>query len=238
MNLLPGVATNLSERHGPSRVLPWIESVSQRRSAAYEARRCVTLRRCVRNQEPDWSTVGLTASDDVPGYLRLIDTNTHGSRCDVTPLFEDGLAFAALTANLEHRLASVPFDVVAGIDALGFILGAALAVRAGTGFLPIRKVGKLPVPADHATFVDYSAQTKGLELRRGALTAGRRVLLVDEWIETGTQVRAAICLIERQEATVVAIAAIHIDVNDQTRELLATYLCITVQREEATGEDR
>ena len=164
-------------------------------------------------------------------YLGLIDANTSGSRCDVTPLFGDGQAFAALLAELERRLAGMPFDVVAGIDALGFILGTALAVRFGTGFIPIRKAGKLPIPADRETFVDYSGQTKGLELRQGALTADQRVLLVDEWIETGAQVRAAIHLIEHQQATVAAVAAIHIDVNDQTREFLATYPCITVQRE-------
>lgn len=171
-------------------------------------------------------------------YLRLIDTNTAGSRCDVTPLFGDGAAFAALLADLERGLAGVHFDVVAGIDALGFILGTALAVRCGTGFIPIRKAGKLPVPADCETFVDYSGHKKGLELRQGALTAGQRVLLVDEWIETGAQVRAAIHLIEHQRATVAAVAAIHIDVNDQTRDLLATYPCITVQREGADGDDR
>lgn len=155
--------------------------------------------------------------------LRLIRPGTRAARSDVTPLFADADAFAALLADLERQLAGVAFDVVAGIDALCFILGTALAVRAGTGFLPIRKAGKLPVEADVERCVDYTGQEKGLELRHGALAPGTRVLLADEWIETGAQARAAIRLIERQGGQVVGIAAIHIDVTACTSDLLQAY---------------
>jgi adenine phosphoribosyltransferase len=74
---------------------------------------------------------------------------------------------------------SAPFtvnlpDYVAGIDALGFVLGTAVALQFNKGFIPIRKQGKLPVAADAVEFVDYTGRQKGLELRRGALKAGRR----------------------------------------------------------------
>ena len=81
-------------------------------------------------------------------YLALIDHQTNGQRCDVTPLFADYAAFSALVDDLAALVEPLAFDVVAGIDALGFILGAALALRTHTGFVPIRKGGKLPVAVD------------------------------------------------------------------------------------------
>lgn len=122
-------------------------------------------------------------------------------------------------------------DLVAGIDALGFILGTAIAIRLGRGFIPIRKGGKLPVQADMLNFVDYTGQSKSLELRAGAVQPGAKILLVDEWIETGAQVKAAAQLIEQQGGKVAGIASISIDVNEKTRSLLETYHCHAVWME-------
>jgi adenine phosphoribosyltransferase len=81
-------------------------------------------------------------------YLRLIDIHTRGPRYAVTPLFGDYEAFMGLVRDLGRPFESVEFEVVAGIDALGFILGTALALRLHKGSLPIRKGGKLPVDVD------------------------------------------------------------------------------------------
>ena len=166
------------------------------------------------------------------GYLDLIDHHTKGPRCDVTPLFADYAAFSALVADLAQRFTGAPIDLVAGIDALGFILGTALAWHIKVGFLAIRKSGKLPVQVDRVEFIDYSGQAKALELRIGVLSQGEHVLLVDEWIETGAQVIAATTLIERQGAVVSGIAAIHIDLNARTRPLLSQYNCQALEIEE------
>jgi len=165
-------------------------------------------------------------------YLQLIDTHTLGNRCDVTPLFADHSAFASLVHDLHLRFKAVEFDCVAGVDALGFILGAAIALKTEKGFIPIRKGGKLPVAVDTAFFVDYTHEQKSLELRVGAITPGMKVLLADEWIETGAQIHAAIELIEKQGGVVAGIAAIHIDKNDHTQPLLDTYNCQAIQIEE------
>ena len=89
-------------------------------------------------------------------YLALINHQTQGPRCDVTPLFGDYAAFSALLDDLVAQPGVIECDVVAGIDALGFILGTALALRMRKGFIPIRKGGKLPVPTDAVAFIDYS----------------------------------------------------------------------------------
>ena len=161
-------------------------------------------------------------------YLDLIDTTTDGSRYDVTPLFGDYEAFSALVDDLVGMCATVAFDCVAGIDALGFILGTAIAMRIEKGFVPIRKGGKLPVPSDTAYFVDYTGHEKSLEIRKDALEPGCRVLLVDEWVETGAQVKAAIQLLERQGATIAVIATINVDDNEFTRSLRNRYEFVSV----------
>lgn len=159
-------------------------------------------------------------------YLALIDRDTSGNRCDVTPLFADCAAFSALVDDLAALVEPLAFDVVVGIDALGFILGAALALHTHVGFVPIRKGGKLPVDVDTVERVDYTGQRKRLEMRRDALKSGTRVLLVDEWIEMGAQAQAAITLIEGQGSVIAGIASLHMDDNEQTATLRACYPCV------------
>jgi len=165
------------------------------------------------------------------GYLELIDTKTKGRRYDVTPLFGSFPAFSALVEDLAQPFTGGQVDQVAGIDALGFILGVAMAIRLEVGFIPVRKGGKLPVESDTASFVDYTGLSKLLELRRGAVRAGIHVLIVDEWVETGGQVKTAIDLLEKQGGIVMGIAAINIDDNPSTRVLREKYKCHTVWHE-------
>ena len=161
-------------------------------------------------------------------YLQRIDTNTSGPRCDVTPLFADHVAFAQLVDDLASPFKSTPIDFVAGIDALGFILGTALAMRLQKGFIPIRKEGKLPVDAVKKDFVDYTGHKKTLELRKGIIHEYANVLIVDEWIETGAQMQAAVELIEQEKGIVVGIAAINIDANPISNQLREKYKCHAV----------
>ena len=161
-------------------------------------------------------------------YLAKIDTNTTGNRNDVTPLFADAQALAQLADDLACPFRRDGIDSVAAIDALGFILGTAVAASLGVGIVPVRKGGKLPVAVDRVDFVDYSGQSKALEVRTDALTAGMTVLIVDEWVETGAQVTAAIALVEKQGARVAGIATICMDLNDTTSKLRSTYKVHTV----------
>ncbi|MFC4359860.1 phosphoribosyltransferase family protein [Halobium salinum] len=161
-------------------------------------------------------------------YRDRMGTDTVG-RYDLTPLFADAETFESLRADL---LAEVPTDpnsaptVVAGIDALGFVLGSVLAADLDLGFVAVRKGGKLPYPEGELLrreFVDYSGESKALELHPRLLDADDRVLLVDEWVETGTQMRAAAALVEAAGASVSSIATVGIDHTEETESLFERY---------------
>jgi len=158
-------------------------------------------------------------------YLRLIDTNTKGNRNDVTPIFSNPDAFSQLIHDLVVPFDKKDMDYICGIDALGFIIGTAIAIWFGKGFLPIRKRGKLPVSVEEREFVDYSGENKALEIRKGMIKPGDRILLVDEWIETGAQIQAAIELIEHEGGKIIGITTINIDNNPIAREIKNKYKC-------------
>ena len=160
-----------------------------------------------------------------PKYLQLIDTQTNGQRYDITPLFADHESFSALVGDIATAFLQDGFDFVVGIDALGFVLGTAVAMRVKKGFIPVRKGGKLPVDTHSISFVDYTGTKKSLELRIGAFPAGARILLVDEWIETGAQVNAAIELIEAQQGIIAGVATINMDDNESTQSLRKRFKC-------------
>lgn len=159
-------------------------------------------------------------------YLRLIDrSKLHYKRSDVTPIFAEPAAFAALVDDLVAPFRDAGVQRVVGTDALGFVVGTALALKLGVGFVPVRKGGKLPVKNERVSFQDYSGVEKAFELRAEPWPTGTSVLLTDEWIETGATARAAVELIERAGGVVVGIAAIAFRKNEKTAPLWAKYRC-------------
>ncbi|MEM7528018.1 MAG: phosphoribosyltransferase family protein [Pseudomonadota bacterium] len=162
-------------------------------------------------------------------YLRLMAPNTKGPQfawLDPTSIYINGTAFHDLLDDLVADLEGVEADVVAGLDAMGFVLASALAARLGVGFLPVRKVGKLCVETDRVAFTNYSGRTQDMEMRLPAFAPGTRVLLVDQWVETGGTMRGAIDLVTRQEGRVAGLVAIAIEENAATAALRADHLCI------------
>ena len=163
-------------------------------------------------------------------YLDIMSPNTKGEKfawLDPTSIYINGDAFTQLLDDLMADFEGVDCDVVAGLDAMGFVLGAALATRIGVGFLPIRKAGKLCVDTDSVSFTNYSGRTQDMEMRTPAFAAGTRVLLVDQWIETGGTMDGAILLIERQGGIVAGIATIAMEDNDRTAGYRAAYPVVT-----------
>ena len=163
-------------------------------------------------------------------YLDIMSPNTKGQRfawLDPTSIYINGDAYISLLNDLTSELNKIKFDVVAGIDAMGFVLGAAIATRLGVGFLPIRKEGKLCVKTDSVFFVNYSGRRQKMEMRKPAFASGTKVLLVDQWVETGGTMEAAISLVKRQEGEVVGITAIAMEENERTKKIRSSYPVIT-----------
>lgn len=128
---------------------------------------------------------------------------------DITPLLQNPQVFRALVdALIEHfKMPQHAPDVIAGLDARGFIIGSAVAYGLGVGFVPIRKKGKLPFDTLEETYaLEYGSAT--VELHADAFHAGQRVALLDDLIATGGTMMAGKRLIERLGAVVVQGAAI------------------------------
>ncbi len=163
-------------------------------------------------------------------YLTIMSPNTKGEKfawLDPTSIYINGDAFHDLLDDLIADLEGVTCDVVGGLDAMGFVLGSALATRLGVGFLPIRKAGKLCVNTDSATFSNYSGRKQDMEMRKPAFAAGTKVLLVDQWIETGGTMDGAIRLVQRQGGKVAGLVAIAMEDNEKTASYRKKFPCIT-----------
>jgi adenine phosphoribosyltransferase len=128
---------------------------------------------------------------------------------DITPLLQNPKVFRILIDAFVHRYMDPQLrpDVVAGLDARGFILGAVVAYELNVGFVPIRKKGKLPFTTVEETYeLEYGSAT--VELHTDAVQPGQRVLLMDDLIATGGTMMAGKKLLEKLGATVMEGAAI------------------------------
>ncbi|NXV75218.1 APT1 phosphoribosyltransferase, partial [Atlantisia rogersi] len=168
-------------------------------------------------------------------YLALMAPNIKGPNfawLDPSRLYCHPQGLQDCVADLLRPFQGDPIDMVAGIDAMGFILGAAAAAALQKGFLAIRKAGHLCVETVTQPYTDYTGREKVLEVRSDAILPGLRVLLVDQWIETGGTMRAAIQLVEQLGGVVAAphpcptgVAAICIEDSEGGRWIQERYKC-------------
>ena len=134
----------------------------------------------------------------VKDYIRTIVDFPHEGIMfrDVTTLFADPRGFRMCIDQMLHPYAGQPIDKVVGLEARGFILGGAIAHQLGTGFVPVRKKGKLPgttISQDYK--LEYGEAI--VEIHDNAIEAGERILVVDDLLATGGTAEAGIKLIER-----------------------------------------
>jgi adenine phosphoribosyltransferase len=158
------------------------------------------------------------ASADLRGEL-IERISFVGGHADVWRVFSDGELFGRVVGALADPFCETGVTKVAGIEARGFILGAAVARELGIGFVPIRKsAGLFPGPkAERRAPRDYRGNEELLRIQRAALEAGDAVLLVDDWFETGSQAHTARELVEECGARVVG-ASVIVDQLDPGRE--------------------
>ena len=126
---------------------------------------------------------------------------------DITPVLQSAEYFRLLVDLLVYRYMGQKVDVVAGLDARGFIIGAALAYQLNVGFVPIRKKGKLPFDTVSQSYaLEYGEAT--VEIHTDAIKPGARVLLVDDLVATGGTMLAGVELIRKLGGEVIETAAI------------------------------
>src|SRR5580704_1157452 len=124
---------------------------------------------------------------------------------DITPLLANPKALHIVLDGIAERFIGEHVDAIVGIEARGFIFGGALAARLNASFVPVRKPGKLPAAVDRVEFhTEYSREA--LEMHKGSLHEGDRVVIVDDVLATGGTANAAASLVHGQGAYVIGYA--------------------------------
>lgn len=124
---------------------------------------------------------------------------------DITTLLKDKKAFKKALDILANKYKQKKIDLVVAVEARGLILGGALAYKLGTGFVPVRKIGKLPWKTNSVTYeLEYGTDT--LEMHHDAIKPGDKVLIVDDLLATGGTIKAATDLVRQLKGKIVGIA--------------------------------
>ena len=149
---------------------------------------------------------------------------------DITTLLRDPQAFREIIELFVAHYSSEEIDLVVGVESRGFIIGAALALQLGKGFVPVRKAGKLPGPT---LGVDYDLEygTDRVEVHKDAFPSRSRVLIVDDLIATGGTIEASGQLIEKAGGIIVGYAFVIelIDLKGRDRLKHPIYSLITFE---------
>jgi adenine phosphoribosyltransferase len=124
---------------------------------------------------------------------------------DVTTLLRDPQGFRLAIEQMAAPFTNANIELVVGIESRGFILGSAVADRLGAGFVPVRKLGKLPSATIKASYaLEYG--TDSLEMHRDAVSANQRVLIVDDLLATGGTANAAVSMVKQLGGSIIGIA--------------------------------
>ena len=148
----------------------------------------------------------MTTPEELKKYVRDVpDYPQKGINFrDITPLLGDKQVFAEVVDLMSRPWSDNPPDLVAAIEARGFIPGSAMAVKLGAGFVPIRKTGKLPWTTVMESY-DLEYGTDSLEVHSDAVQPGQSVLIVDDVLATGGTTSAAVRLMRKLGAAVVGV---------------------------------
>ena len=124
---------------------------------------------------------------------------------DVTTLLRDPLGFRATIDSMATPFTGRGIELVVGIESRGFILGSAVADRLEAGFVPVRKLGKLPAATIRASYdLEYGSDT--LEMHRDAIHPGQRILIIDDLLATGGTASATVDLVKQAGGQVEGIS--------------------------------
>jgi adenine phosphoribosyltransferase len=146
---------------------------------------------------------------------------------DITTLLKDGQSLRAAIDGLDEKIGKRAVDVVVGMESRGFIFGAPIAYKRGVGFVPVRKLGKLPADVVSVEYdLEYGSAT--LEMHKDAMKPGAKVLIVDDLLATGGTVAGTIELVKQLQGEIVACAFLIELTALHGRDKLAGYDVVTL----------
>ena len=170
-------------------------------------------------------------------YLQHIDFQAT-KKLDFTPLFIDPKIFRALVLDLCRPYRKIPIDKVACPEALGFVLGSAVAAELKKGLVLIRKAGRLPNIRQNVasqSFADYTGEKNSFEVNKKLITQGDRVLLIDDWVETGGQLKGLVKLLEKRGAEISGISVLGFNRAPKVQRFANKYPVSSIVDYELTG---
>jgi adenine phosphoribosyltransferase len=163
------------------------------------------------------TSISSSAHDLLRERFRWVD-----GHADIWPLFGDGDGLKAVAEALAGPFRTAAVTAVCGVESRGFLLGGLVARELGVGFVPVRKAGGLfpGEKLERTTEPDYRGNRHTLRLQRASVRPGDRVLLVDDWIETGNQALAVHALVTAAGAEVVGCAVLIDELRSDVRPRL------------------
>ena len=157
--------------------------------------------------------------------LEIDKTEKPVGRYDLLPLFQYNDIFSEIV-NILSKPYFDKIDYVISPEAIGWILGSSIARKLKTGFIPIRKGNKLPYSKEKLFTYNYEEYSnvekiykqKSIEIKKDLIENNSKILIVDEWIESGSTVNACMKLLEKMNCKIIGIATIGVDENENTKE--------------------
>jgi adenine phosphoribosyltransferase len=144
-------------------------------------------------------------------------------RCDLSLLYLDPIALDKAIEKMTNPFLSEHINKVAALDALGFVFGSRIAEKLHVGLVLIRKEGKIPVERISVNFIDYSNESKSFEVAKDVIVPGENILIIDDWAETGSQIKATISLVEKCGGIISGISCFNIDKKVKSDKELSKY---------------
>ena len=133
------------------------------------------------------------------------------TRSDLTNLYSNPEVFNSVINDMSQPFLDKGITKVVALDALGFVFGARISEKLNTGLVLARKKGKIEIESKSISFTDYTKKEKSLEIAVGVINKNDKVLMVDDWAETGAQLRAVASLVEEMGGTVVGATCFSIE---------------------------
>jgi adenine phosphoribosyltransferase len=156
-------------------------------------------------------------------YKKYIRENATKKRCDLTLLLGNHQLFNSLIKDMAKPFLSSKVDKVVALDATGFIFGTGVAQALKVGLCLIRKPGKIAWDTKSTFYTDYTKERKGFEIAKDAISPNENILIVDDWSETGAQLKAAIFLVEQAKGNVIGISCANIDDRVKGDKIISKY---------------